>query len=609
MRIDTRLERQGLTPQQIFFIECWGNLSHKDSIDTDRVSFNNVLNALNEIKFLYSLGHKFSGAEKRSRAAEELLEHLEVDVVLQAPVFKNVVNEIKVLLGTREQLKDSGQSVIEKKIRLMESFFKQLENKLQINYIPIAVELTEDALSSVSSPTDTEYEKIANLCNSMISMLLTLGMPLSECYLIYQRTLLGRDGVDFNTRINSWKEKILSPIKKYIVKLTVENDRLYEMLIADSPPLIFNECKFMPFLTAKNRKATHIEIVTNAISVLAARNMADALLMESLDVITYMLGKSVVNAHNAFTVILEDGSEVNIATFDNEINVNSDRLTISEFSHFIKCMSTLYTNASPESVKKISSAFHFMRSGVSNKSKESRFTSFWSALESLTLGVSQNELAHDEHVIYSVVPCMGLDYIVKQLFALRGMLRYLKGDIVDAQNNNIDFSTVDLGSLYDFLKDPAVVQQIDSSFAPYPYARFMFKKLSSLCRDHRTMADKLIKHSEKVTLHIHRLYILRNAIVHNAGSSPYIELLTANLEHYLRATINAMFYTVAILPHLQSPEEAFTRYKHMYESMLSALHPAWNVKANKKAGVNKQVDEGQIKTDDNILCTWLKLHS
>ncbi|STZ75030.1 Uncharacterised protein [Klebsiella pneumoniae subsp. ozaenae] len=49
MRIDTRLKRTGLTPRQLFFIECWGSLAHKESIDTDRVSFNNILNAISEI--------------------------------------------------------------------------------------------------------------------------------------------------------------------------------------------------------------------------------------------------------------------------------------------------------------------------------------------------------------------------------------------------------------------------------------------------------------------------------------------------------------------------------------------------------------------------------
>lgn len=36
MRIDVRLRRNGLSPRQLFFIECWGSLAHKESTDTDR---------------------------------------------------------------------------------------------------------------------------------------------------------------------------------------------------------------------------------------------------------------------------------------------------------------------------------------------------------------------------------------------------------------------------------------------------------------------------------------------------------------------------------------------------------------------------------------------
>lgn len=49
MRIDGRLNRAGLTTRQIFFIECWSNFCHKNSIDTDRVSYNNALSAMREL--------------------------------------------------------------------------------------------------------------------------------------------------------------------------------------------------------------------------------------------------------------------------------------------------------------------------------------------------------------------------------------------------------------------------------------------------------------------------------------------------------------------------------------------------------------------------------
>jgi len=69
MRIYSELNRTGLTSRQICFIECWGSLSHEDSLDTDRVSFNNILNSINEIKYLYHT----PGISKREKKDNSLL--------------------------------------------------------------------------------------------------------------------------------------------------------------------------------------------------------------------------------------------------------------------------------------------------------------------------------------------------------------------------------------------------------------------------------------------------------------------------------------------------------------------------------------------------------
>ncbi|HGW5369696.1 hypothetical protein JJQ32_05810 [Enterobacter hormaechei] len=110
------------------------------------------------------------------------------------------------------------------------------------------------------------------------------------------------------------------------------------------------------------------------------------------------------------------------------------------------------------------------------------------------------------------------------------------------------------------------------------------------------MGEKINAHVEKVTLHIHRLYMVRNSIVHNAESNPHISLLTANLEHYLRATINAMYYTAAHIPSVTSPEEIFTRCIYMFKNIQNSLLPP-EVKG-------KATPDGS----DESLIKWLELH-
>lgn len=608
MRIDTRLNRQGLTTRQLFFIECWGSQCHRESIDTDRVSFNNVLNALHELMFLYKFEEKFNAVEKRKRATTELVELLQTDVVLQSDKFQGIPQQLLTLLEDKTIIGDSGRSPVEKRPKLIESLFRQLIDCLQQEYVPELLVLLQVELQKQGVPLDEEYAAIAHLSNSLMSFLLTLGMPLSEFYLLYTRILLGREKEAFSLRFCSWAEKLTSPKSKYTVTLAIDNDKLHDLLVASTPPLNFNGCIFNPFTTTKGKKATSIDITTNAISVLSARSKADHILMESLDVVAYILGNSPVTVQNSFKVVDEKGIITEIQNFENDILVNSDRLTINEFSSFINSLSTLYTNATSESVKKISSAFHFLRNGITSNSKESRFTSYWSAIESLTHGVSPESMSQDAHVIYSVVPCMGLDYVVKQLFALRGIIRFLKlGPFNDGQNP-IDLESKDLGELYLYLKNEQITQTLKAGLQEYPYAEFVLRKLIGLVNEPAKMAEKIVLHSEKVTLHIHRLYILRNSIVHNAESSPHIDLLTANLEHYLRGTINAMFYTASMLPVVRSPEETFIRYQYLYDSILKELEPTYGVKENKKAAILALITQNKIKRSDQSLISWLKLH-
>ncbi|STU33177.1 Uncharacterised protein [Klebsiella pneumoniae] len=122
------------------------------------------------------------------------------------------------------------------------------------------------------------------------------------------------------------------------------------------------------------------------------------------------------------------------------------------------------------------------------------------------------------------------------------------------------------------------------------------------------MGTKIIRHADKVKLHIYRLYGLRNAIIHNADTSPYIQFLTANLEHYLRGTINAMFYTASMLPVVRSPEAAFQRYIHMYDILVKQLEPTHTIAAAEHKQVDSLVGQGKITPSDTMLKHWLKLH-
>lgn len=608
MRIDIRLKRTGLNPRQIFFIECWGSLAHKESTDTDRVSFNNILNAINELLSLFPQGNKFKGQDKRKRAAQELLELLKEDAVLADARFENIPIQLKDMLDNKNAWSDKERSPVEKNQGLMESLFTQLKLTLEEHYIPVSLEHLQAELGKKDIPVDQDYACIASLCNNTMSFLLTLGMPLAECSLLYVRILMNNKH-NFEDRFASWAEKIDVRSQRYIVSLTMENDKLHDMLQQAGEKTEFNGCEYAPFISDKQVRSAKAEIEVQAVSVLAARVKADFLLKDSLDVVAYMLGRGQINTHNAFSVRDKEGKETEIPGFSNEILTNSDRLTLSEFGHFMSAITGLFTKASPESARKVSSAFHFLRNGLINKTtQENQFTSFWSALEALTLDVSSRQLDHDEHVVFTTPPCMGLDYVVKQLISLRGISKQLKLVLTLDDGSRVVPGGADLDDIYTYLKDAEFIRQFEEALNDYPYASYMLRKFTGLCSQPRELGRKIIRHAEKVELHIYRLYILRNAIVHNAESNPYIQFLTVNLEHYLRGTINAMFYTAAMLPVIRSPEEAFQRYLHMYEMLVNELEPTYGIPPGEHRSVESLIGQNKITPADSRLKAWLKLH-
>ncbi|MBN3218543.1 hypothetical protein [Pectobacterium polaris] len=358
MRIDTRLDRDGLIVRQLFFIECWANLSHKNSIDTDRVGFNNVLNSLQEIDFLYEFGNKYGGEKKRERAVSEFLEILIQDELLNDSIFLSLNMKITSLFTKLGLIKDPNKSPVEKQKKLFQSLCKQLRLIIENDYVDLAADKIKSIVEKSETPSDDELMKLYNKINNLMSVLLTKGMPLTECYLLYNNILLKNDKGDFDERYQSWRNKISQKPSNHTVMFILENDVLHDLLSGNDQPIAFNDCQFKIIDTEKGKKYIQVKIDTKAITQLSARIKADQILVESLDVIAYMIGKGKIEIKNKFSVKTE-GEDVNIINhFDNEINVNSDGLTKDEFTHFIKSMDVLFKNATVESRKK--SVLHFI---------------------------------------------------------------------------------------------------------------------------------------------------------------------------------------------------------------------------------------------------------
>ncbi|STZ75029.1 Uncharacterised protein [Klebsiella pneumoniae subsp. ozaenae] len=223
---------------------------------------------------LFPLGNDYCGQDKRQRAAQELLELLNNDIILKDARFEGIPDQLKEMLELKNAWSDKTRSPVEKKQGLMESLFLQLQGTLREYYLPASLDSLRTELVTTTLPSDQDYALIALLCNNIMSFLLTLGMPLSECFLWHNRILMN-DRNDFVTRFDSWAEKVNVRIQRYTVRLVMENEKFYDMLHQSGEDTIFNGCRYTPFINTKSVRSVKATIEVEAVSVLSAKTGAD----------------------------------------------------------------------------------------------------------------------------------------------------------------------------------------------------------------------------------------------------------------------------------------------------------------------------------------------
>ncbi|ULR31713.1 hypothetical protein MJO48_03095 [Dickeya fangzhongdai] len=335
MRIDRRLSREVLTERQLYFTECWSNFCHKNSPDTDRVGYSNALSTTRELLFLYEMEDRFSADKKRLRVATELLELLQDDQVLKRAVFNGIPDQLMSLLD-KDLLNDPTRSPVEKRPRLIRSLCVQLANITEARYVTEALEVLEQQLFMELPLEEDNAQEIQALTNGVMSVLLTRGMTLTECYLLYINIFrnVSADQGGFRAAFHSFRQKLVTPTEEVTVRMFITSEKLHTLLNTQGPALQFNGCVFRPLDEARTRFSLSVDIPVCSMSDTSARNMAGQMLRESLDVIAYMVGKGDITVQKQFTIVRGD-EEIEVARFDNEIEANADRLTDEEFTRFM----------------------------------------------------------------------------------------------------------------------------------------------------------------------------------------------------------------------------------------------------------------------------------
>jgi hypothetical protein len=590
MKIDKAILATGLSVPQSFFLGCWYNMSHEFSLDSDRASFVNPINGLNEMLALYSLGNNYGAAGKRVIVAAELSDIIENDLVLCGEKYLPLSSRINFYLKEEAGNSKPEHCKVNRHSELVCSLAKELLHLLKMSYL-------EDSLTLLSSEIinfdqvqkDDYFNRIIRLTNSIIGALASIGSGQPEAHALYRFILLKNPERSFDERFEQLTNTVLKPDELYKLTFTLDSKALVKMIVAAGGTIKFGKFNIQSISDRKLRATSELLAASFTIAGTNAYN----LLEEFVDAISYTLGKQEITIETTYTSMAVASQQTKTFKVHKPIPNPNYEFNNEKFVQFCAGIEPLEGSVN-QGIKdnKISAAFRLLRVGMQATSTESKFTSYWTALESLTRDVFVEKTGDDGKVIAATLPCIGIDYVTKKLksfiiaFHQVGKVDFTVGDDV--------FSIQDAKptEFYQCIMDAEKSEVLINAIAEYPYFQYKLKLFLRYFQSSISMYHAIISHETKVKRQIHRIYRVRNLVVHDAAKIDGLELLCANLEHYLKGCLNTMIEIMGSKPTIITPKEFYIRYADLVNEVKSELNPGFR----KKKEEDKYISEGYNKS-------------
>lgn len=615
MRIDKTLVGKDLTKSQSFFLGCWLNMSHDLSLDGDRAPVINPHNGLCELLDLYELGNDFGGGNKRMTAAIELKEILEEDPIFQDEVFTPINTEFLNLLPN-DPSQNHEHIAINKREDLTISYIKNLLDKISEHYLSLSFTYLKDAINKEhTSPESQEsgFEHITKITGSIISSLISQGASLSDIHSLYLFILtkdINRvDKEKFDRLISHLKHTALKAAEPYKVEYIVRSSGLASII-----QNIEDDFHYGNFYIYNSDTRPQESLIAEATIDATSHSFAGAIgydqLNDLIDALSYTLGKSEITIVKKYESTKVSSGVRKTLKIHRPIPNPDYQFDQDKFIAFCQSIgSNNPINNSSLRDKKIASAFRLFRIGQNSNNIDAKFTSYWTALESITKDIFERASGDDGKVIAAALPCITIDYVYKRLKAFIRTLHHVDKLEFETEGENFNLESISESGLYLTLKEKKKADAIIDSLEDYPFLKYKLKNFSKLCQSPREMGDAIDSHEHKVRRQLLRIYRARNSIVHKAGKVSVLELLCANLEHYFKACLNAMIELMTATSTISSPKECFIRYDYLASQMKIELNP----KYKKSKPADREKLDRNLQTDpsnysDARLIDMIKLH-
>jgi hypothetical protein len=604
MRTDKHLDPLQFTKRQAFFLTCWFNMVHRLSLDSYRARVMNPINVLRELRAMYApQADEFD----RRRVAEEALDILRDQPVLRANQTRyaqslaDVIGLIAEAIPRGVDTSKAGHGFAKHK-DLIYSFVNQLEAVLKGHFLQDCFAWLDNALvvdDAAEQPADLAASLVAieRVCRDLLSVSLDNGISLESLFQLYRHMAPTTErgpgpsnaaGAPHHTpatyvfmaRFHRVRDQLASDPTPYRVIFGISNisDRAGVLAgsyggltISKVPPavpdsVVGRERKFL----ASRKQWLWVDANVEGKDGRAAGMTAYRSVGQILDLVRFQYDSKSMELTQDF--LLEDEGKHLLLTIPQLIPNPENELPARNLEEFVQHLNSLAARdgAQAESRDRIFAAFRLYRAGAEAHIFENKLVNWWTGTEYLTKGSKSSAGSIGASVEEALAPTLSLVYLPKHLGAYRNMLAAI-GMELQWNGSTVKASSMTHAQLYGALHDPTNLPTLEAATAPHPYLWHHLKGFIENLDTPPKIAAMLRAHEQRVRWQVQRIYRARCDIVHSAQLVVNAVLLCANLEYYLRMTLQSMLTAFQEVPTLSGPVEFFERRKYQYDRILAQL--------------------------------------
>ena len=539
-----------------FFIQSWFSLIHMNSLDSHRVRCMNTINIIDELADLISLSKSNLPNIKDEivRVANEACEIINNDQIVQE-YFGHLWQNLEPLLNDINQKKSPS--------KVLSYFLNDFQADLDVRYKGLLIDGIKREIYELKN-----YQRLFMYVGALLSILIHDGHSLAELFAIVRDIFISNkshqtfsfdDNFEFVLGIINRKPSQYNIIfrlqgcQKYDHLKTMLGERISEGIEINS-----DSSSVRKFLSP-GQNVLFAKFGISAQDDRSAGLLAKKELDSILDLIRFELEHSVISVEDEFISIRSNERAARRFRLPSIIPNPAQRIDPQHFENFVDRFNRVFQNdkLNSESKEKIRSALRFYRMGRDSDLFENKFLNWWTALEFLTRTGEKGGII--DEVKGKLMPILLLHYLEKHLISYRNAMVFCGIRDVDNQTSAADLFTL----IHDSEKFPYIFKQIEG----VPFLQYKISEFKSQTIDAKVLRAFLERHEKHLKWHIHRIWRVRCDIVHSAEYSLNLNLLSANLEYYLKSLLTLIIDTCASRQSICSINELFERYQHAYEHL------------------------------------------